>query len=232
MTRTPLLLLPGLLLDERLFAAQIEGLADIAEPRVGDLREAETMAELAEQALATAPDRFALCGLSMGGYLALEMVCRAPERVSKLALLDTQARADPPEILERRLAQIAQAGRGGFDQVLAQLLPLAVHPERQADPALMGAVEAMARDAGPEVFVRQQRAIMSRADLTSALGAIVCPTLVLCGRQDELTPVDRHEEMAAAIPTATLVVLPRCGHLSPLERPAEVTAQLRLWLEA
>ena len=232
MTRTPLLLLPGLLLDERLFAAQIRELADTAEPRVGDLRAARTMAELAEQALAMAPERFALCGLSMGGYLALEMVRRAPERVLRLALLDTQARADPPEILERRLAQIAQAERGQLDQVLAQLLPLFLHPERHADRTLMSAVEEMARDAGAEVFVRQQHAIMSRSDLTSMLPAIACPTLVLCGRQDALTPVDRHEEMAAAIPDATLVVLPRCGHLSPLERPAEVTAQLRLCLEA
>ena len=232
MARTPLLLLPGLLLDARLFARQIEGLADIAEVRVGDLRGADTMVELAEQALASASDRFALCGLSMGGYLALEMVRRAPQRVSKLALLDTQARADPPEIRERRLAQIEQANGGGFDEVLAQLRPLMVHPERQADHALMSVVEAMARDAGPDVFARQQRAIMSRADLTPALSTITCPTLVLCGRQDALTPMDRHEEIAAAIPDATLIVLPRCGHLSPIERPAEVTAQLRLWLEA
>jgi pimeloyl-ACP methyl ester carboxylesterase len=232
MTKTPLLLLPGLLLDERLFAAQIEALADLAERQVGNLRGSETMAGLAEQALADAPDRFALCGLSMGGYLALEMVRRAPQRVEKLALLDTQARADPPDVLERRLAQIAQAERGDFGQVLARLLPLFVHPERHGDRILMSEIEAMARDAGPEVFTRQQRAIMSRSDHRSALGAIACPTLVLCGRQDALTPVDRHEEIAAAMPDATLVVLPRCGHLSPLERPGEVSAELRLWLEA
>jgi pimeloyl-ACP methyl ester carboxylesterase len=141
-----------------------------------------------------------------GGYLALEIARLAPERVLRLALLDTQARTDPPEIRERRLTQIAQAERGEFDQVLAQLLPLMVHAERHDDRALMSAVEAMARDAGPEVFTRQQRAIMSRSDLRPALGRIACPTLVLCGRQDALTPVDRHEEIAAAIPDATLVV--------------------------
>jgi pimeloyl-ACP methyl ester carboxylesterase len=230
MAKTPLLLLPGLLLDERLYAPQTAALADLAAPTVADLTGADSVAPMAEQALAAAPARFALCGLSMGGYVALEILRRAPERVLKLALLDTQARPDPDERRARRREQIAAAEAGRFDQVVGQLAQLFVHPERHADAALTGAIRAMAAKVGVAGFRRQQAAIMGRPDSRPTLAAIACPTLVLCGRQDVLTPVELHEEMAAMIPDATLVVLPRCGHLAPLEQPDAVSAQLRVWL--
>lgn len=230
MAQVPLLMLPGLLLDERLYAPQIVALADLAEPRVADLTGADSIAGMAEQVLTTAPERFALCGLSMGGYVALEIMRRAPERVLKLALLDTQARPDPDERRAGRREQIAKAEDGQFDEVAGQLLQLFIHPQRQNDAVLTDAVRAMAAKVGVAGFRRQQTAIMNRPDSRSSLATIGCATLVLCGRHDIPTPVELHEEMAAAIPDATLVVLPHCGHLSPLEQPAAVSAQLRVWL--
>jgi pimeloyl-ACP methyl ester carboxylesterase len=230
MSPTPLLLLPGLLLDERLYAAQLEALAAAAAPQVMDLTRDDSIASMATRVLAAAPERFALCGLSMGGYVAFEIMRRAPERVVRLALLDTQARPDSDEARARRHDLMALAERGDFAGATARLLPLFVHPDRRADPALAGTIAAMADAVGGDAFLRQQRAILHRIDSRPGLAQIACPTLVLTGRQDLLTPVEVHLEIAAAIPAATLVVLPRCGHLSPLEQPAMVSAQLAAWL--
>ncbi len=232
MRSTPLLLLPGLLLDERLYAAQVPALAGRALARGVDLTGPDSIAAMAEQVLAAAPERFALCGLSMGGYVAFEIMRRAPQRVLKLALLDTQARPDSPEARARRRDLIALAERGAFATATARLLPLFVHPDRREDAALVESISAMADRVGRDGFLRQQTAILDRPDSRPSLAAIACPTLVLVGRQDLLTPVDVHLEIAAAIPDATLVVLPRCGHLSPLEQPAMVNAQLAAWLDA
>jgi pimeloyl-ACP methyl ester carboxylesterase len=230
MTKTPLVLLPGVLLDERLYAAQIAALGDVAAIRIGDLTGADSIAGIAGAVLAQAPERFALCGLSLGGYVAFEIMRRAPERVLRLALLDTQARPDSPEARERRLSLIARAERGEFEAVIGQLVRLFIHPDRLADEALVETITAMARKVGQDGFLRQQTAALNRIDSRPALGAITCPTLVLVGRQDVVTPPEAHGEIAAAIPNATLVVLPECGHLSPLEQPAMVSAQLHAWL--
>jgi len=232
MSRPTLILLPGLLLDERLYGAQIAALADRAEIRVSDLTRADSIALMAAAVLAEAPERFALCGLSMGGYVAFEIMRRAPERVIRLALLDTQARPDSAEARARRRDLIALAERGAFETATTRLLPLFVHPERREDRALTATVAAMANRVGRDGFLRQQTAILNRVDSRPGLAAIACPTLVLTGRQDLLTPVEVHYEIAAAIPASTLVVLPSCGHLSPLEQPAMVTAQLAAWLAA
>ena len=227
MAKMPLLLLPGLLLDHRLFEAQVEALGDVAEVTVGDLSRHADIRAAADALLAEAPERFALGGLSMGGYVALEIMRRAPERVSRLILLDTQAQLDTEDARKRRLDQIAMAGRGEFASLKDQLLPGWVYPERRADDALMSLVHAMADGIGPEGFVREQRLIMSRPDSMPLLSAIACPTLVLCGREDATTPVPRHLEMAEAIPGAALVVVPRCGHLSTLEHPWLVGQAMR-----
>jgi pimeloyl-ACP methyl ester carboxylesterase len=229
---TPLLLLPGLLLDERLYAAQIQALAGRATARVVDLTRADSIAGMAEQVLAAAPERFALCGLSMGGYVAFEIMRQAPERVLKLALLDTQARPDTAEARARRRDLIALAERGAFETATGRLLPLFVHPDRREDRALVDPILAMANQVGRDGLLRQQTAILNRIDSRPSLAAIDCRTLVLAGRQDLLTPIEVHEEIAAAIPNATLVILPRCGHLSPMEQPAMVNGQLIAWLDA
>jgi len=229
----PLVLIPGLLCDARLWQPQIEALAGVARCWVANPTTSDTMAGLASDVLAAAPyERFALAGLSMGGYIALEMVRQAAARVTRLALLDTSARADAPEQSQKRRDFIELAQRGRFLGVTDALLPALVHPSRLQDAALVAVIKAMAREVGKEAFVREERAIMSRADSRALLPSIAVPALVLCGRQDALTPLARHEEMAGAIPGARLEVIEDCGHLSTLERPAEVSAALRRWLAA
>lgn len=230
MTKIPLILLSGLLCDRALWAPQIDALGDIAEIAVGDLTRADSMGGMAASVLATAPTRFALAGLSMGGYAAFEIMRRAPERVERLALLDTSARPDTPEQTQARRDLIALAQHGDFRGVTPRLLPRWVHPSRVSDAALVETVTSMTRRVGREAFVRQQTAIMNRPDSRPGLAAISCPTLVLCGHEDQSTPVDRHREIAADIADARLVVVPECGHLSTLERPETVNRELRAWL--
>lgn len=229
--RAPLVLVPGLLCDALLWQPQIAGLGPAADCWVGDPTQSDSMREVAADILAAAPfDTFALAGLSMGGYVAMEMIRQAPSRITHLALLDTAARADTDEQRAKREAFIELADRGRFMGVTDQLLPLLVHRSRLADEPLVATVKAMARNIGRAAFVRQERAIMSRIDSRPHLPAIRVPTLVLCGRDDALTPIDRHEEIAALVPGARLEVIDHCGHLSTLERPAEVTRAFGTWL--
>jgi pimeloyl-ACP methyl ester carboxylesterase len=232
MTREPLpvVLVPGLMCSPRLYTEQISALWRLGPVQVADHRRDARMDDIALRILAAAPPRFALAGLSMGGYIALAVQRQAPERVERLALLDTGARSDTPEQTERRLRLIALAQAGRFMEIADLLFPLFVARGRHADARLREIVRAMARDTGPEVFERQQRAIIARADMRGALPAISCPTLVLVGADDELTPPVLSQEMAAAIPGARLVVVPECGHLSTLEQPEAVNAALVEWL--
>jgi pimeloyl-ACP methyl ester carboxylesterase len=228
-----LILVPGLLCDAQLWQPQREALEDIADVWVADHTRSATMAGVARDVLADAPfSRFALAGLSMGGYVALEIMRQAPQRVARLALLDTAASGELPEQTQRRMGFIALAESGKFTDITDALLPLLIHPSRFGEPALTNVVKSMASNIGKEAFVRQQHAIMSRADNRGLLAAITCPTLALCGRQDALTPLARHEEIAAGIRNSRLEVIENCGHLSTLERPAEVSAALRRWLAA
>ena len=228
--RIPLVLVPGLLCDEALWAHQTEHLGEVAEPAVVLATGAPSIGGVAEQVLAAAPARFALAGLSMGGYVALEIMRRAPGRVARLALLDTSARPDTPEQTALRREMLELVARGGFGKVMPASLPKLVHPDRLQDDRLLGVIKGMAARVGEEAYVRQQTAIIARPDSRPDLARIRCPTLVLCGRQDALCPVDRHAEMAAAIPGARLAIIEDCGHMAPLERPQAVTALLREWV--
>ncbi len=231
MSKLPLVLVPGLLCDSLLWQEQVEGLANDADCWVADHTREDSMGGIAASLLAACPFRqFALAGLSMGGYVALEVMRQAPDRVTHLALLDTAARADTPEQTARRQAFIELADRGRFMGVTDALIPQLVHRTRTDHPALVAVIKTMARSVGRDAFVRQQKAIMGRIDSRPHLGAIACPTLVLCGRQDALTPPDRHEEMAAGIPGARLKMIDYCGHLSTLEQPEEVTVAMKGWL--
>ena len=211
--RTPLLFMPGLLCDAALWGHQLATLTDVADMTVADMTQDDSIDAMARRALDAAPDRFALCSLSMGGYAAQAIMRLAPERVTKLALLDTAP--GPPCDLE-----------GVIDRHMTGFIAA----NRQDDVALTAAVRASARNVGAEAYRRQQTAIIERPDNRPNLGLIACPTLVLCGRLDALTPPAVHEEMASAIPGAKLVVVENCGHLSPLERPEAVSAVLRYWL--
>jgi pimeloyl-ACP methyl ester carboxylesterase len=228
--KIPLVLLPGLVCDAALWARQIAALADIAEPTVADLTRDDSLPVMARRVLAEAPPRFALAGLSMGGYLAQEIMRQAPERVLRLALLDTSARADTPERAQQRRDFIALAQKGQFKGITPRMLPQWIHPDRLQDEAFTHEIMAMTQRVGRDAYLRQMRAIMGRPDGRADLPRIAVPTLVLCGREDLSTPPALHQEIAALIPGATLVVVERCGHLSTMERPDEVTAALRRWL--
>jgi len=229
----PLILVPGLLCDEALWAPQVASLADVADIAIADTRSDDSIAGMAERLLADAPERFALCGLSMGGYVSFEVMCIAPERVTRLALLDTAAGADTPERTAARRELVTLAGRGedGFEQVIEHHLPGFIHPARLLNTELCDTIRASAQNVGAETYARQQEAIIGRRDQRPNLGAISCPTLVLCGRQDNLTPLALHEEIAAGIPGASLEAVEDCGHLSTLECPDDVNRALTDWLE-
>ena len=232
--KTPLVLVPGVLCNANLWAAQIADLADIATMSVADHTRHDSMDAIARSILAAAPVRFALAGLSMGGYISFAIMRLAPERVLKLALLDTSARADTPQQTEVRRQMLAQAAQGRFLGITDQMLPRWIHPSRLQDRALTDRIKTMTQMIGPDAYARQVKAIMGRPDSRPMLPAIKCPTLVLVGREDLATPPELASEMANAIPGAKhrVVVIETCAHLAPMERPAEVNRALRDWLAA
>lgn len=227
-----MILIPGLLCDAALWGPQVEGLSELADFWIPDLRAQPSTGEMADAILELAPfSQFVLAGLSMGGYVAFEIMRRAPERVTRLALLDTRAGPDTPEESERRreLIRLAQTERG-FTPVTNRMLPLLVHASRIHDAPLVKVIRDMAERTGIDGFVRQQTAIINRTDSRPGLKDIRVPTLVLCGREDAITPLRLHQEMAKEIRGAMLVVIEECGHLSTLERPEPVNRALRDWL--
>lgn len=233
MSKPTLLFLPGLLCDARVFAGQVAALRDRADIVIADFTQGASMAEFAERALAAVPGDapVALAGFSMGGYVSFEVLRCAPQRVAKLALLDTQARPDSEESLKRRRGFLQLAQQGKFKGVTPTLMPSLIHKDRLGDAALTGPIVEMALAVGKDGFVRQQTAIMGRPDSRPMLPTIAVPTLVLCGRDDIPTPLAASEEMAAAIPGATLTVVERSGHMAPMEKPEAVTAALAQWLD-
>jgi pimeloyl-ACP methyl ester carboxylesterase len=228
----PIVLVPGLLTSPRLFSEQLPALWHHGPVTIADTTRDTTIAAIASRILAHAPPRFALAGLSMGGYISFELARQAPGRIDRLALLDTSARPDTPELTQRRQAQIALARGGRFAEVADQQFPLLLHPSRQGDPAARELVRLMAAETGAEAFIRQQQAIIGRVDSRPGLGAIACPTLVLVGDGDQLTPPELSAEIAGNIPGARLVVVACAGHLTPLDQPEEVTKALVEWLQA
>ncbi len=232
MNPVPLVLVPGLSCDAALWAPQVELLRDVAQCWVADVTRDDTVEAMARRVLEESPfETFALAGLSMGGFVVLAMMRIAPERVHRLALLDTNARPDIPERARERLVFMSLAQReGSFLTISGRLMARLIHPSRLQDGALVRAIQDMAERISLDGYCNQQRAIIARPDSRPVLGAIACPTLVLCGREDELSPVEMHEEMAAAIPGARLVVLEECGHMTTLERPLAVNDCMRSWL--
>lgn len=223
-------LVPGLACTWELFAPQSSALEGLATVSVADHSACAELSALARSILASAPRHFALCGFSMGGYVAFEMMRQAPERVTRLALLDTAAGPELSEQTAQRRSLLDLAAEEGMDRVCDLLMPRFLGAARRDDPALAATVRRMFSDTGPAAFSRQIHLIMSRPDSRPDLRHIQCPTMILVGRDDILTPVAAAEEMAAEIPHANLIVLSDCGHLTTLERPGEVSAALVAWL--
>jgi len=228
-TLPQLILLPGLLNDTDLWRDQVADLGDLARPEVADITQGTTLEALAEDVLARAEDRFALAGFSLGGIVALEIMRRAPERVSHLALLDTTMLPDDPDrAAERdRLVETARSD-GKFHGFGERLLRCYLAPENLKNAAIADRVRAMTERLGPDVFVRQS--LIARPDSRASLGDITCPTLVLCGEHDAWTPPAIHRDMAIAIPNSLLVIVPGSAHLTPIERPGAVSRALRALL--
>lgn len=223
---TPIVLLPGLNCSPRLYGPQLPALWRLGPVQVADHTRADTMEGVAGSVLAAAPLQFHLVGMSMGGYIAFEILRQTPERVLKLALLDTSARADLPEQSERRQGFIQLAEDGRFNEINDILWPLLVHPSRQSYKALRVVVDAMAAETGPEAFVRQQTAITGRPDSRADLPSIKNDTLVVVGEADQITPPQLAHEIANGIPGARLEVVAECGHMSTIERPEVMTRLL------
>jgi pimeloyl-ACP methyl ester carboxylesterase len=228
----PIVLVPGLNCSARLYAEQIPVLWQFGPVTVADHRRDDSLAAMARRILAGAPPRFALAGLSMGGYVAFEIMRQAPDRVAKLALLDTGARAETPGRTAERKPLIEMCRQGRFAEITDNQFPLLVHRSRHGDTALKAKVRAMNEETGPEAYVRQQQAIMSRPDSRPGFAAINCPTLVLVGDDDQLTPPALAHEMAAGIRGSRFVVVPDSGHLSTMEQPQAVNAALLEWMRS
>lgn len=221
--RPSLLFLPGMMLDERAFTAQISLLSQTVDVAVGDLSKGDCVEEIARHVLDKAPARFALAGLSMGGIIGFEIWRQAPERVTHLALLDTTPHADRPDRSQQRLDQMAAVDKGQLrDIITTALTPQYLATKNRDNTALLQAILDMGLSLGPQVFRSQSTALMRRPDSVPILYAIDCPVLVLCGRDDALCTVAIHQLMADSIPCANLVVLAECGHLSTLEEPMAV----------
>jgi pimeloyl-ACP methyl ester carboxylesterase len=230
MARPSLVFACAHLCDERLFSAQIDALGADYDCRAFAFREHDSLAAMAGALLAAAPERFTLIGLSLGGYLAFEVMRRAPARVERLALLDTTAAADSEARRAGRLADIATVQTGGIDALIPQLPGRWLLPAHQQRDDLTALVASMARRIGAEGQKNQQRAMLDRPESLADLAAVRVPTLVLCGAGDAVTPLADHEAIAARVAGARLVAVPESGHLSTIEQPEAVTRALVDWL--
>jgi pimeloyl-ACP methyl ester carboxylesterase len=227
MTRTlPIVCIPGLGCSPRLYAEQIPPLWTVGPVTIAQHGHHDSMAAIARSILDSAPERFALIGLSMGGYVSFEIMRQAPARVVMLALLDTSARPDTPEQTASRQAQISLAKTAGMIELADAMFPRLVHPMHRGDERLREIFRRMVEETGAAGFIRQQTSIMGRPDSRPTLSTIHCPTLVLVGDGDELTPPNIAAEIAGGIAGARLVTVPECGHASTLEQPRHVTEAL------
>jgi pimeloyl-ACP methyl ester carboxylesterase len=220
------------LTDERLFAAQMAALSDRFETRAFVFRDHDSLGGMADELLANTPPQFTLIGLSLGGYVAFEIIRRQLPRIERLALLDTTAVADHDARKAGRLADIAKVREGGIEALIPELPARWLLPAHANNPQLVALMADMARSVGANGQCNQQTAMLARPDSHADLAKVRVPTLVMCGEQDPVTPVADHRAMAASAPGARLELIPECGHLSTIEQPQRVNAVLADWLGA
>jgi pimeloyl-ACP methyl ester carboxylesterase len=218
------------LTDERLYAAQVAALEDDYECSVFAFRDHDSLGAMAEELLAKTPARFTLIGLSLGGYLAFEIIRQQLQRLERLVLMDTTAVADHPARRAGRVADMAKVREGGIEALIPELPARWMHPAHVQRVDLTSLMSAMARSIGARGQLNQQTAMLARPDSHADLERVRVPTLLVCGREDPVTPVHDHEEMAARVPGAQLEIIEDCGHLSTIEQPEIVNRVLRNWL--
>ena len=227
----PLVLLPGMMCDGRLFAAQIADFSHERSVMVANLTRGRTMAALADAVLTNTPPRFALAGVSMGGIVAMEMMRQAPDRICKLALLDTNAQADLPENATIRETQVKKVLNGGLQAVIRDEMQPNYFSEGPHNERILQISMEMAKTLGPKIFADQSFAIQHRIDQCETLRTVEVPTLVLCGEDDRLCPLHYHELMRDLIMGSRLEVIPGAGHLTTLEQPKLTNRILKEWLK-
>lgn len=227
----PLVLLPGMMCDARLFAQQTAAFSAERAVQVAPLTRYDSMSGLAQAVLADAPPKFALAGLSMGGLVAMEIMRLAPERVSHLALIDTNPLAELPEVSARRVPQITKVRTGQLRAVMRDEMKPNYLSDGPHQGAILDLCMAMAEALGPDVFVRQSQAIQYRIDQQSTLQNVTIPTLIMCGEDDSLCPVERHQLMHQLVGGSELKIIPGAGHLPTLEQPELTTEALTQWLK-
>ncbi|HVT25704.1 MAG TPA: alpha/beta hydrolase [Rhizomicrobium sp.] len=226
-----IVLIPSQLCTELVFEPQMPVLSALGRPRVFVQRDHDSVGAMAQSVLEASPERFTLITHGMGGFVAFEMLRRAPQRIQRLVLMSALAPADTPKQTERRMGYIRLVEQGRFDGIIEERIPMLVHPSRTGDATLTAILRRMASDTGAGVFQRQQRAIMARPDSRPMLASIACPTMLVFGRQDGITTIEHQNEMRNAIPDVRLEIIEDCGHMMTLEKAGEVNGLLERFLK-
>ena len=228
---TPLVLLPGMMCDERLFAPQISELSKQREVHFVQISDYETISELASDVLNNAPPVFALAGLSMGGIVAMEVLSQASDRVERIALLDTNPLAELSDVAKRRGPQIDAVRNGQLKEIIRDEMKPNYLFDGVKKTEILKLCMDMALDIGPDAFIRQSIALRDRFDQKNTLRSYKRPALVLCGKHDVLCPLERHELMHTLLENSKLEIIEDAGHLPTLEQPKITTMALASWLE-
>jgi len=227
---TPIVMIPGMMCDERIFSPQIEALSNDAEVHVADISTYSSIEELATSVLDNSPPKFCLMGHSMGGIVAMEICAQEPERVEKLIIIDSNAKSELEEVKLKREPQIRAVASGKLAQVMKEEMKPNYLADSKNQESVLSTCMEMALSLGPEVFIRQSKALRDRKDQQDSLKALDIPVLIICGSEDILCPLERHELMHNIIKESTLEVVPNAGHMPTLEQPIKTTEVIKSWL--
>ena len=223
-------MVPGMRCDERIFSPQIEALSQNLEVTIADISNFSSVRELASDVLKKAPKIFSLLGHSMGGIVAMEIYSQAPDRIEKLILMDTNPKAELDEVKLKREPQIREVNKGKLLEVMRDEMKPNYLAESENKTSVLSICMDMALNLGPDVFINQSRALQSRLDQQNTIQSIKIPVLIMCGSEDKLCPVERHEMMHNMISDSDLKIINNAGHMPTLEQPRETTEVIKEWL--
>ncbi len=227
---TPVVMIPGMMCDERIFAHQIEELSTDTDIYIADISKYSSIQELASDVLENSPPKFFLVGHSMGGIVAMEMCSQEPDRIEKLVIMDSNPKPELEETKLKREPQIRDVISGNLAQVMKEEMKPNYLADSYKQKDILNTCMEMALTLGPEVFVRQSRALQSRDDQQSTLKDLDIPVLIMCGSEDKLCSIEKHELMHNIINDSKLEVIKNAGHLPTLEQPTKTTEVLKIWL--
>ena len=225
-----LVMIPGMMCDERIFSPQIDSLGDEIELTIADISRFSSVVDLASDVLKKAPRKFSLLGHSMGGIVAMEMYSQEPNRIEKLILMDTNPNSELEEVKSKREPQIKDVSEGRLLNVMRDEMKPNYLAQSKNQSSVLNVCMDMALSLGPDVFINQSRALQTRADQQSNIQSINIPVLIICGSEDKLCTVERHEMMHNMISNSELRIINNAGHMPTLEQPSETTEILKEWL--